>query len=74
MAYIFFSKGIKGTSSINASLISIIEAVLNPLWVAIFFNELPNTLSFIGFFIIIFASIYNTFKENTIETDVKNSK
>ena len=74
MAYIFFSKGIQGTSSINASLISIIEAVLNPLWVAVFFKELPNTLYFIGFFIIIFASIYNIFKENTIETDVKHSK
>lgn len=74
MAYMFFAKGIKETSSLNASLISIIEAVLNPLWVALFLKELPNTLSFAGFFIIIFASIYNTFKENTKDHNIKKSQ
>ncbi|MDD4295870.1 MAG: EamA family transporter [Ruminiclostridium sp.] len=61
MAYIFFSKGIKSTSAISASIIAMIEPILNPIWVFLLINERPSPLSIIGAIIVIAAvGVYNT--------------
>lgn len=60
MAYIFFSKGIKTTSAVSASIIAMLEPILNPIWVFLLINERPSPLSIIGAIIVIAAiGIYN---------------
>lgn len=53
--YLFFAKGTKLVSAIEASLVPIIEPILNPIWVAIFYNEYPSLISVIGGLVVIFA-------------------
>lgn len=53
--YILFSKAIKNASAIEASLITMIEPVLNPVWVSIIIGEIPGILSIVGGFIVIAA-------------------
>ena len=64
-AYILFSIGIKDTPPITASLITGMEPILNPLWVAAFYGERVTPLSVIGS-VIVFCSImgYNLWMAN----------
>ncbi len=55
-AYILFSEGIKGTPAVSASLITGLEPVMNPAWVAIFHGETISGLSLAGA-VIVFAAI-----------------
>ena len=55
-AYILFSIGIQHTPPITASLITGMEPILNPLWVAAFYGERVTPLSVIGS-VIVFCSI-----------------
>lgn len=60
-AFILLSIGLKSTSPIAASLISGVEPVLNPVWVAIFYGEMLTPLSLIGAGMVLIAVlIYNT--------------
>lgn len=60
-AFILLSTGLKTTSPIAASLISGVEPVLNPIWVAIFYGEVLTPLSLIGAFMVLVAVlVYNT--------------
>ena len=64
-AYILFSIGIQHTPPITASLITGMEPILNPLWVAAFYGERVTPLSVIGS-VIVFCSImgYNLWTAN----------
>ncbi|HHW23466.1 MAG TPA: EamA family transporter [Clostridiaceae bacterium] len=53
--YILFSKAIKSSRAIEASLITMIEPVLNPVWVSIIIGEVPGILSIAGGVIVITA-------------------
>ena len=55
-AYILFSEGIKGTPAVSASLITGLEPVMNPAWVAIFHGETISGLSLAGA-VIVFGAI-----------------
>lgn len=46
--YFIFSKGLKTISLQEASLILLLEPVLNPLWVHLVIGEVPSGLTFIG--------------------------
>lgn len=60
VAYLLFSKGIKLTTSLSASIISTIEPILNPIWVFIAFQEQPSKLAMLGAIIVIVSiTIYN---------------
>lgn len=48
LPYFFFSKGIESISLQEASLIALIEPVLNPIWVALVVGELPSLFTYIG--------------------------
>ncbi len=59
-AYILFSYGIRRTPAITASLITGLEPILNPLWVALFYGESLTPLSVIGSVIVVGAILgYN---------------
>ena len=59
-AYILFSYGIRRTPAVTASLITGMEPILNPIWVALFYGEKITGLAVIGSVIVIGAIIlYN---------------
>ena len=53
IAYAFFSAGLKRTYAVEASIISMIEPVLNPVWVFIGYGEVPSITAIIGGLIIL---------------------
>ncbi len=53
--YYLFSKGLQTVSLPEASLIALIEPVLNPLWVALIVGELPSTATVWGGGMILFG-------------------
>ncbi len=60
VAYIAFSRGIRTTSAVSASIIAMIEPILNPLWVFLWMGEKPSTLALWGAAMVIFAmTVYN---------------
>ena len=48
MPYFLFSKGLQSVSLQEASLIALIEPVLNPLWVALAVGEIPSRATLAG--------------------------
>lgn len=52
-AYILFSEGIRRTPPVTASLITGLEPVMNPLWVALFYGERVTPLAMAGAVIVI---------------------
>jgi drug/metabolite transporter (DMT)-like permease len=61
IAYAFFSSGLKRIYAVEASIISMIEPVLNPVWVFIGYGETPSATAIIGGLIIISAITTRTF-------------
>ena len=64
LAYLFFSKGIKKTPALLACLITALEPVLNPIWVALFIGETPGVYAAAGGVLIIVTVVsYNVWVE-----------
>ena len=61
VAYIIFSYGLKRILAIEASLLSMIEPVLNPVWVFLGYGESPSFMAITGGLIIITAIMTRTF-------------
>jgi drug/metabolite transporter (DMT)-like permease len=61
IAYAIFTYGLKRVFAIEASLIGMIEPVLNPVWVLIWYGEVPSFPAIIGGVIIISAIALRTF-------------
>lgn len=59
VAYVVFAKGAKLTTPVSASLIGLLEAMLNPLWVFLFFHETIGRFALLGALIILLAVILN---------------
>ena len=55
MPYFLFSKGLETVSLQEASLIALIEPVLNPLWVALVVGEIPSAATLVGGAVILFG-------------------
>jgi drug/metabolite transporter (DMT)-like permease len=55
LAYAFFASGLKRIYAVEASIISMIEPVLNPVWVFIGYGETPSVTAIIGGIIILCA-------------------
>lgn len=53
LSYIFYSIAIKSISALEATFISLIEPILNPLWVFFAVGEIPGSLSVIGGLIVL---------------------
>ena len=64
LAYILFSIGIKKTTALLACLITALEPVLNPIWVAIASGELPGPYAIAGGAVIVLTVVcYNVWIE-----------
>ena len=64
LAYTCFSIGIKRTSAVTASLISVLELVCNPFWVFLFLGERPSLFTLLGCGIILLGIVLNVVLEN----------
>jgi drug/metabolite transporter (DMT)-like permease len=60
VAYWLFGRGVRLVPAAEASLISMLEPVLNPVWVAIFWGERPGAWSIAGGAIVIAAVALRT--------------
>jgi len=60
IAYAFFASGLKRVFAVEASIISMIEPVLNPVWVFFGYDEVPSFWAIIGGIIIISAILVKT--------------
>jgi len=59
-AYAIFTYGIKRILAVEASIISMLEPVLNPVWVFLGYGEVPTTYAILGGVIIISAITVRT--------------
>lgn len=57
IAYAFFASGLKRIYAVEASIISMVEPVLNPVWVFIGYGEVPSLEAIIGGLIILTAIV-----------------
>lgn len=57
LGYLLFTYGLKRTTATEASLITMLEPLFNPLWVAIGFGELPGIPALAGGLVIIAALV-----------------
>ncbi len=62
LAYVLFSIAIKKVTALQGIMIPLIEPVLNPLWVAIFYAEVPGLWSIIGGCIVLGSVIIRSLK------------
>ena len=53
--YALFSFGLRRVGGVEASLIALVEPVLNPLWVVLFYGERPAAATLAGGFLILTA-------------------
>ncbi len=64
-AYALFSYGLKRIMAVEASIISMFEPVLNPIWVFIGYGEKPGFWAIVGGVIIITAVTARTLVGST---------
>ena len=55
LPYILYSKAIKHVTALEASLIPVIEPMLNPVWVLLFIGEVPGLWALVGGIIVVAA-------------------
>lgn len=60
ISYALFSRGLEGTPAIEASLLVLLEPVLNPVWTAYFTHEVPGVWAIAGGAIILGATAWRT--------------
>ena len=66
--YIFYGKASSMISPLSCSLLGMIEPLLNPVWVALFYGEIPGLFALAGGIIVLGAVVYYNI------WDEKNSK
>jgi len=55
LPYILYAKAIKHVTALEASLIPVIEPILNPVWVFLLLGETPGSWAFVGGLVVIIA-------------------
>lgn len=64
LGYYFFQWGLVRVRAVEASLIVLLEPILNPIWVFLFLGEVPSTRVIIGCGLIAFALVAMAFSPN----------
>ncbi|QRK09947.1 EamA family transporter [Archangium violaceum] len=60
MAYSLFQRGLRETPAVEASLLILLEPVLNPVWAFLFAGERPGPWALVGGTIILLATAWRT--------------
>ncbi len=61
--YVMMSQGLKVVQPVQANLISAVEPVFNPIWVALFFGESVTPLAIAGLVIVLCSIVVFNFKK-----------
>lgn len=70
LPYVLFAKGTKLTSPVSASLIGLLEAILNPVWVFLFYGEKMGKYALAGAAIILLAVAFHVITGREQAADV----
>lgn len=70
LSYILYAKAIKNITALESTFISLVEPLLNPLWVFLTVGELPTSLSVIGGIVVLASITINCLKPNKPEEAV----
>ena len=62
-SYVLFYAGRKRVPSIDASILSLIEPILNPIWVFVLIGEKPSHYAIVGMVLILSAQLLNAMLE-----------
>ena len=60
IAYLLFVKGVRKVPAAEASLISMLEPILNPVWVLLFFGERPGPWAIAGGAVVVASVVLRT--------------
>jgi DME family drug/metabolite transporter len=60
LAYASFSHGLRQVPAVEASLLILLEPVLNAIWAALFAGEIPGPLAIAGGAVILVATVWRT--------------
>jgi drug/metabolite transporter (DMT)-like permease len=60
LAYTLFQRGLRETPAVEASLLILLEPVLNPVWTFLFTGERPGPWALVGGAIILLATAWRT--------------
>jgi len=60
LSYLLFSWGVQGTPAVEASLLVLLEPVLNPVWTFLFAGERPGPWAIVGGAVILAATAWRT--------------
>ena len=69
LAFILFAKGIERTPPVAACLITSIEPILNPIWVALVCHEMISPVAFPGMVIVLGTVIYYNLRKAKMGAD-----
>lgn len=61
-AYIFYAKGIQSVSALDGILITVLEPLLNPVWVFLFNGEKPTMFAALGGAVVLISVTYHSLK------------
>ena len=70
--YCFYNMGVQKVSAQKASVISLWEMILGPIWVALFLKEYPSIPVLIGFVIILIGMLLDSKMNASPETEPSN--
>ena len=74
LAYIFLNMALDKVPPVGASLISMIEPILNPILVAIFYGEKIGKISFVGATIVLASALFYNLRGTGVEENNEKAK
>lgn len=74
LAYIFLNMALDKVPPVGASLISMIEPILNPVLVAIFYGEKIGKISFVGAIIVLASALFYNLRGTGVEENDESAK
>lgn len=74
-SYVIYSRAIKSITALESTFLSLVEPILNPIWVFLAVGELPGALSLLGGIIVLASIVVSCIKPKEINsTDLVNKK
>jgi drug/metabolite transporter (DMT)-like permease len=61
ISYILYSWAMKHVTAIEAVLLTTLEPILNPVWVALFYGEVPSFMAMVGGAIVVVGVVARNF-------------
>ncbi|ULQ59645.1 DMT family transporter [Brucepastera parasyntrophica] len=71
---VLYARGVSGVPAITASLITMLEPIMSPVWVALFIGEIPSVRTLIGGGIILVSVTVRTIFKERREKNIKTAQ